>query len=73
MAFFFLFQKSYWVGEDQTSTRSWAAEAEEQNDRHFEREPSGLAAGVRIVNLRKAGFCECCTLLRLVGWLVLDN
>ena len=41
------------MGDDKPALKEKTADAEEYDDKYFERDPTDLAVGVRIANLRK--------------------
>ena len=41
------------MGDDKPAPKETTADAEEYDDKYFERDPTDLAVGVRIANLRK--------------------
>ncbi|GFO27722.1 ATP-binding cassette sub-family a member [Plakobranchus ocellatus] len=49
--FYFCFTKSYWMGPQVNSDSIY--EFENRDEKHFEKDPTGLNAGIRIAQLRK--------------------
>ncbi|XP_012941784.1 ATP-binding cassette sub-family A member 3 [Aplysia californica] len=50
---YFCFTKSYWCGAGRAATDSSLYEAQDGQNRRFEKEPTGVNAGIQIKNLKK--------------------